>query len=92
MMNVTRLTGDHIPMLTTARAIVLAAVLVSLAAVAHAALPRYEVHTYNAEAGSVLRVDRWRGTAELGGARADLRPAWLAVPASRQAVAAPRPK
>ena len=67
-------------MLTTARAIVLAAVLVSLAALAHAALPRYEVHTYNAEAGALLRVDRWRGTAELGVTRADVRPAWLTVP------------
>jgi hypothetical protein len=69
-------------MLTTARAIVLAAVLVSLATLAHAVLPRYEIRVMDANAGVFLRVDRWRGSVEIGFARADVRPAWLSGPAA----------
>jgi hypothetical protein len=54
-----------IDMLTTPRAIVLAALLVCLAALAHAAFPRYQVETLRADAGVFTRMDRWRGTMDV---------------------------
>jgi len=71
-----------IEMLTTPRAIVLAALLVSLAALAHAAFPRYQMETLRADAGVFTRIDRWRGTIEVGAARADARPKWITVNAA----------
>ena len=68
-----------IGMLTTPRAIVLAALLVSIAALIHAAFPRYQVETLRADAGVFTRVDRWRGTLEVGAARQDARPRWITV-------------
>ena len=69
-------------MLTTPRAIVLAALLVSLAALVHAAFPRYQVEPLRADAGVFTRLDRWRGTIEVGAARADARPKWITVNAA----------
>jgi len=71
-----------IGMLTTPRAIVLAAFLVCLAALAHAAFPRYQVETLRADAGVFTRMDRWRGTIEVGAARSDARPKWITVNAA----------
>jgi hypothetical protein len=51
-------------MLTTSRAIVLAAALVVAGLLAHAAIPRYELHTFE-QSGVVTRTDRWTGRVEL---------------------------
>ncbi len=48
-------------MLTIQRAILLAALVLAAAIVAHSAIPRYEVRA-SGEHGTLLRIDRWSGT------------------------------
>ena len=50
-------------MIITARAWWIGVVILSLALFAHAAIPRYE---WRQEHGSLIRIDRWTGKAELG--------------------------
>lgn len=51
-------------MLNTRVTIVIAGVLLVLAALAHSMLPRYEVRPLG-ESGAFVRIDRWRGTADI---------------------------
>lgn len=64
-------------MLTTTRAIVLAGMLVFLAACVHVLFPRYEIRTINAR-GTFVRIDRWRGTADVTETRVPGAP-WLTI-------------
>lgn len=65
-------------MLTTPRAVLLAAVLVGLAILAHGLLPRYDVRAVNAD-GTFVRVDRWTGHAEVGFIANGHASTWLTV-------------
>jgi hypothetical protein len=74
----TSVSSDHwrLQVLTTRVTIVTAGVLLVLAALAHTMLPRYEVRPLE-EFGVFVRIDRWRGTADI--ALMTDTPRWLTV-------------
>lgn len=77
-------------MLTTPRAIVFAAALVTLATIAHALLPRYDIRIIDNGAG-YARVDHWTGRMALAGRlTAERGPApWLIIEQTLRRTPAP---